>query len=237
MVLKISDITKFTLQDFPNRTACIVWFAGCNMRCKYCHNVEFLEQNHDFLEVEDVFKLLRKRVGLFDGVVLSGGECTLSGDELIPFVCDIKKLGFKVKIDTNGLNYDIVKELVDNKYIDFVALDFKAPFDKFSAITQISTALYGNFDKTLNYLIKENNLSNIGLEVRTTVHTSLLQENDINRIIDILDNLTYRQEYFIQNFRNDNKRTLVDLGDQPYILNKEKIKIPKNFKVGYRNFF
>ena len=236
MTLKISDITKFTLQDFPNHTACIVWFAGCNMRCKYCHNAEFLEQNHNFLKEEDVFSLLKKRVGLFDGVVLSGGECTLSTD-LVSFIDNIKKLGFKVKIDTNGLNFDVVKKLVSEKYVDFVALDFKALFDKFSTVTQISSAMYGNFDKTLNYLIEENNNGNINLEIRTTVHTSLLQENDINRIIDRLDDLNYKQEYFIQNFRNDNKKTLVDLGDQPYILDKTKIKQPRNFTIGYRNFF
>lgn len=236
MTLKISDITKFTLQDFPNHTACIVWFAGCNMRCKYCHNAEFLEQNHDFLDEKEVFDLLKKRIGLFDGVVLSGGECTLN-EEIIPFIKKIKDLGFKVKIDTNGLNYDLVKQLVDNKNIDFVALDFKAPFDKFSNVTQISTSMYGLFDKTLNFLIENNNKKNVDLEIRTTVHTALLQENDLNRIIDLLDNLNYKQEYFIQNFRNDNKRTLVDLGEQPYILDKEKIKTPKNFKVGFRNFF
>ena len=235
-MLKISDITKFTLQDYPDNTACIVWFSGCNMRCQYCHNAEFLEQNDNFLKKEDVFNFLKKRIGLFDGIVLSGGECTLS-DDFIDFVKEIKKLDFKVKIDTNGLNYNIVKELVDNKHIDFVALDFKAPFDKFTKITQINANLYSNFNKTLNYLIDNNNRNNINLEIRTTVHTSLLQENDINGIINILDNLNYSKTYYIQNFRNDNKRTLIDLGPQPYILDKTKIRTPKNFKVDYRNFF
>ncbi len=235
-MLKISDITKFTLQDYPDNTACIIWFSGCNMRCQYCHNAEFLEQSDNFLKKEDVFNFLKKRVGLFDGVVLSGGECTLS-DDFIDFVKDIKKLDFKVKIDTNGLNYNIVKELVDNKYVDFVALDFKAPFDKFSKITQINTNLYSNFNNTLNYLIESNNKNNVDLEIRTTVHTSLLQENDINGIINILDNLNYSKTYYIQNYRNDNKRTLIDLGEQPYILDKTKIKTPKNFKVDFRNFF
>ena len=185
-MLKISDITKFTLQDYPENTACIIWFAGCNMRCKFCHNAEFLEQNNGFLTEDYVLSFLKKRVGLFDGVVLSGGECTIS-DGFYNFVKNIKELGFKIKIDTNGLNYDMVVKLVEEKLIDFVALDFKGPRDKFSNITQIQTNMYDVFFKTLQFLIENNNKNNVDLEIRTTVHTELLQEDDINKIINILD--------------------------------------------------
>lgn len=236
IMLKISDITKFTLQDYPNHTACIIWFVGCNMRCKFCHNTEFLEQNSNFLSKDYVISFLQKRVGLFDGVVLSGGECTIC-DGFIDFVKEIKKLGFKVKIDTNGLNFNTIKELVENKLVDFIALDFKAPIDKFTNITQIDKNQYNNFEHTLKYLIKNNNEKNVDLEIRTTIHTKLLQEEDINKMIDILDDLKYSQIYYIQNFRNDNKATLINLGDQVYLVNKEKIKQPKNFKIDYRNFF
>ena len=235
-MLKISDITKFTLQDYPNKTACIIWFAGCNMRCKFCHNAEFLEQNDNFLKKEDVLSFLKKRIGLFDGVVLSGGECTLDSD-IINFIIEIKKLGFKIKIDTNGLMFNIIQELVVKKIVDFIALDFKAPLNKFNNVTQINESLYYNFEKTLKFLIENNNKNNIDLEIRTTIHTSLLQEKDINNIIDILDNLNYSCNYYIQNFRNDNKKTLVDIGNQMYLLDKNKIKKPLHFNVEYRNFF
>ncbi|MBR2140863.1 MAG: anaerobic ribonucleoside-triphosphate reductase activating protein [Rickettsiales bacterium] len=235
-MLKISDITKFTLQDYPENTACIIWFAGCNMRCKFCHNAEFLEQNNGFLTEDYVLSFLKKRVGLFDGVVLSGGECTIS-DGFYNFVKNIKELGFKIKIDTNGLNYDMVVKLVEEKLIDFVALDFKGPRDKFSNITQIQTNMYDVFFKTLQFLIENNNKNNVDLEIRTTVHTELLQEDDINKIINILDDLKYSKTYYIQNFRNDNKVILVDLGNQKFLIDKIKIKTPVNFKVDYRNFF
>lgn len=235
-MLKISDITKFTLQDYPNHTACIIWFAGCNMRCKYCHNAEFLEQNNNFLTEDYVISFLEKRIGLFDGVVLSGGECTIC-DEFVDLVKKIKKLGFKIKIDTNGLNYDIIENIVNNKLVDFIALDFKAPSNKFNNITQINNNLYDLFYKSLKFLIENNNKNSIDLEIRTTVHTELLQENDINNIIDILDNLKYSKMYYIQNFRNDNKETLVKLDSQKYLIDKNKIKNPLNFKIDYRNFF
>lgn len=235
-MLKISDITKFTLQDYPNHTACIIWFVGCNMRCKFCHNVEFLEQNSNFLTQEYVFSFLKKRVGLFDGVVLSGGECTIC-DGFVDFVKQIKQLGFKVKIDTNGLNFNVIQELVNNKLVDFIALDFKAPLEKFTNVTQINEKQYYNFEKTLQFLVKSNNNNNIDLEIRTTIHTNLLQENDINVIIDILDDLNYSQIYYIQNFRDDGKGTLCNLEKQKFLIDKHLIKQPKNFVVEFRNFF
>jgi pyruvate formate lyase activating enzyme len=206
------------------------------MRCKYCHNCEFLEQDDGFLSDEYVINFLKKRIGLFDGVVLSGGECTIS-DELVDFVEKIKKLGFKIKIDTNGLNCTMLENLIASRLVDFVALDFKSPKNKFKFITQIDNSFYDKFEKTLIFLVEKVLNKIIDLEVRTTVHTALLQENDINMMIDILDNLKYNKIYYIQNFKNENKDTLVDLGQQQFLLDKNKIKNPNNFVIDYRNFF
>ncbi len=237
-MLKIADITKFTLQDYPNHTACVIWIENCNMRCKYCHNAEFVnvKSNSEYFSEEQILNFLQKRIGLFDGVVFSGGECTLSKDlELL--IKKVKDLGFKVKIDTNGLNFDIVNNLVKNSLVDYIALDFKAPKIKFEFVTQIDNKFYDIFEKTLKYLIESNNQNLIDLEIRTTVHTDLLEEYDINNIIDILDNLNYKQIYYIQNFRNDSKEILTNLGNQSRLLDKNMIKNPKTFKVDYRNFF
>lgn len=234
-MVRISDITKFTLQDYPGKPACILWFAGCNMRCKYCHNVEFFEQKDNYLTINEIEKFLKSRIGLLDGVVLSGGECTLDS-EIKTIIELIKNLGFLVKIDTNGLNYKVIVDLIENRLIDFVALDFKAMKDKFSLVNQISSDEYDSFEKTLKYLINKNNCGQVGLEIRTTVHTSLLQEDDINSIIFFLDNLKYGQKYFIQNFKNNNKATLANLEKQEYVLDKNKIIKPENFLVRYRNF-
>ncbi|GHU27965.1 anaerobic ribonucleoside-triphosphate reductase activating protein [Bacilli bacterium] len=235
-MLKISDITKFTLQDYPNKLACIIWFGGCNMRCKYCHNVEFLNQNDGFIGENIILDFLRTKVGLLDGVVLSGGECTLNA-ELADFIVAIKTLGFAVKIDTNGLNFNTVRTLMENGLADFVALDFKAQKNKFTSVTQIDSKLYENFENTLKLVVRNFLDGKIEAEIRTTVHTSLLQEDDLNDIIEIIDNLNYNGVFYIQNFRDDGKGTLSNLGKQDYILDKNKIVKPKNFSVVYRNFW
>ena len=227
--LPIVDITKFTFQDFPEHTACIVWFAGCNFRCPYCHNPEFITGNLQKIDEQKILDFLKSRIGLLDGVVLSGGECCLF-DDVYDFIKKIKEMGFLVKIDTNGTNTKLIKKLVNDKMIDFVALDYKAPKEKFKSIAGIDG--FDKFDETLKFLIQ----SNIDMEIRTTVHTKLLNEDDINNIILDLENKGYNKTYHIQNFRNDNKSTLSNIGDQDRILNKELIKSSK-IKVFFRNFF
>ena len=227
--LPIVDITSFTFQDFPGHTACIIWFAGCNFRCPYCHNPELITGNMPKIPEEKVFEFLKSRVGLLEGVVLSGGECCLL-DDVYDFVKKIKALGFLVKIDTNGTNTKLIKSMVNDKLIDFVALDYKAPKNKFVSIAGIDK--FDDFENTLNFLIQ----SNIDMEVRTTVHTSLLDENDINNIILDLENKNYNKTFHVQNFRNDNKYTLGNLGDQTRILNTQLINSNK-IKVFFRNFF
>ena len=181
------------------------------------------------MDEREVFEFLESRVGLLDGVVLSGGECCLFND-LYDFAKKVKNMGFLIKIDTNGTNFELIKRMVDDDLIDFVALDYKAPKNKFKLVS--GTELFDKFEKTLDYLIKKN----INMEVRTTVHTSLLNEDDINDIISDLENRGYSKTYHIQNFRNDNKNTLGNLGEQERILDKNLIS-HDSIEVFFRNFF
>jgi len=229
MSLPITAITKFTFQDYPKHTACIIWLGGCSLRCKYCHNPEFITEKYKILDEQEIWKFLKSRIGLLDAVVLSGGECMLS-EQVIDFITKIKELGFKVKIDTNGTRYSKVEHLINNNLIDA-----KAPKEKFTLITDQKIELYDEFSKTLDLAIL--NQDKITLEVRTTVHTDLLNENDINQIIQDLDNRNYQGTYYIQNFRNDNKKTLGNLPNQTRILDKSKLIQPKNFQLDFRNFW
>lgn len=98
----IADITPLTLLDFPNKVACIFWLRGCNLFCQYCYNVSLVRGTDSPAgDRTDYLDFLRDRVGFLDGVVLSGGECTLCPD-LIPICRNIRQLGFAIKIDTNG---------------------------------------------------------------------------------------------------------------------------------------
>jgi pyruvate formate lyase activating enzyme len=142
--------------------------------------------------VEDLLDFLKKRVGLLEAVVLSGGEATIHN---LKEICEeIKSLGFKIKLDTNGSNPKQIKNLLDSNLLDYAAIDFKATKEKFNMITKSN--LYENFLQSLN-LLKN---SKIEYEVRTTLHNDLLDVNDINQMQKILIENGYNKEYYIQNF-------------------------------------
>lgn len=186
------DITKFTTLDFKDYLACIIWFAKCNMRCPYCYNTNIVE-GEGLITNRELLSFLESRIDRLDGVVLSGGECTLNPD-ILRLCNQIQQLGFKIKIDTNGLNPKILEELIDYSVVDFIALDYKAPAYKFKQITHTSS--YEKFSQTLTMLIEKK----FPFEVRTTVHVDLLDEEDINAIIDDLSQRNYSGTYYLQNY-------------------------------------
>ncbi|MCB9988045.1 MAG: anaerobic ribonucleoside-triphosphate reductase activating protein [Rhodospirillales bacterium] len=229
-LLPVYSVTPFTMLDFPDKTACIVWLSGCNMRCRYCHNPDIV-LGKGRGTVEDVMQFLRKRQGLLDGVVLSGGEASIWPD-LPGFIRMVKKMGYAVKLDTNGLRPDVIADFLENDLLDYVALDYKAPPEKFKYVT--GTDKFAAFEKTLALLCAQ---KNVPFEIRTTVHTALMDESDINAIITDLEQKAYRGTYHIQNFRADNDRpTLGKLKEQPRPLDRSKIRTNTSFACAFRNF-
>ena len=204
--LPITSITPFTFQDYPEHTACILWFSGCNMACSYCHNPELVKGELAKLPSAQVIEFLESRKGLLEGVVLSGGECMMSA-QLPEFARYLKSLGFKVKVDTNGTNPDMLEKMLGEQLIDYVALDYKAPPDLFQNITGFDG--YPLFERSLKLLIA----SGIPLEIRTTVHADLLDEEDVNSILKHLEILGFNGSYYVQNFRAG--KTLGNL-DEPF---------------------
>ncbi|RXJ98400.1 anaerobic ribonucleoside-triphosphate reductase activating protein [Arcobacter sp. CECT 8986] len=199
----IYDITPFTTLDYKDNLSCIVWFISCNMRCQYCYNTNIIECKDGNYAIKDLFEFLEKRVGLLDAVVLSGGEATKH--DLLPICKKIKSMGFKIKLDTNGTNLQLVKELIQNDYLDYIALDFKALEENFQAIT--NSKLYDKFLETLKYLIK----IDFDFEVRTTLHEDLIDEKQLNKMIEQLYDLGYKNNFYIQNFLNvDNYANLTE---------------------------
>lgn len=192
MLKPIYNITPFTLLDYPDKTACILWFVGCNMRCSYCYNPEIVFGKGQ-RTYEEALKFLASRVSLLDAVVLSGGECTLHKG-LPDLIKKIKALGFKIKIDTNGSNPDLIKSLLLDGLVDFVSLDFKAPQHKFKQIT--ASHLFKKFNETLQFLIR----FDFPFEVRTTLHSELITQSDVQEMFDYLCNMHYKGKYFLQNF-------------------------------------
>lgn len=221
----ICNITPFTLLDYPNKSACILWYAGCNMRCLYCYNPEIVLGKGAFTFSETI-SFLKKRKGLLDAVVFSGGECLIHKN-IVEQIKEVKALGFLVKIDTNGSNSKVVKQLLDNNLIDYVALDFKALKPNYNAITKSN--LFDEFEETLDLLL----VCSIPFEVRTTYHSELISDADLNQMMHFLELKKYKGNYYIQHFQN-NIETLGNLIPSSKI-NSSKIENSQNIRVVFRN--
>lgn len=199
----VYSISPFTLLDFPDRTACILWFAGCNMRCGYCYNPEIV-LGKGRLSWIDALDFLQSRVNLLEGVVFSGGECTIH-PQVVSFARAVKQLGFEVKIDTNGSRPDVIHSLIQEGLVDYIALDFKSLPIKFEMITK--TRLFQRFEQSLDLGLRFDGR----FEVRTTVHSGQLNEWDLNQMEDFLRKKGYDKTWYLQHFRDD-KVILGDLG-------------------------
>jgi pyruvate formate lyase activating enzyme len=208
------DITPFTLLDFPDTPAAILWFAGCNLRCVYCYNPDIV-LGMARIDEEEALSFLRKRQGLLEGVVLSGGECT-TYPHLLSFCHSIKVLGYTIKLDTNGMRPDIINELVNEKLIDYVALDYKAPESKMGEICG------GGSEKRFWESFEVLHQSGIDYEVRTTYHPDLLSEEDILMMASSLKKRGYEGEYFVQLFQSGVK-TIGNIDASDYVPNFKKL--------------
>ena len=158
--MNIAGLLKTATIDFPHRLAAVVFTAGCNYDCSFCHNRALLGAA-ELMEDGEVLRFLEKREGLLDGVVISGGEPTLQKD-LAEFAGTLKGLGYDVKLDTNGSNPEAVGRLLDGGLVDYVAMDYKAPFSRYP---EICGAGADGFLETLGLL----RASEIEWELRTTV--------------------------------------------------------------------
>ena len=190
----VHSITAFTLLDYPDHTACILWFAGCNMKCSYCYNPEIVFGKGSY-SIPEIISFLEKRRGLLDAVVFSGGECLLH-KESIELMILIKSMGFLIKVDTNGSKPERLQEAIELRLIDFVALDFKATKKKFNVITDSN--FYTKFLECLSIL----QTTKTPFVVRTTIHSELLDKEDLLQMIQVLTTQNYSGNYYLQPFRN-----------------------------------
>lgn len=215
---------KSSFIDYPDKIATVFFVKGCNFRCKYCHNSELLGDWKQEYDEKYVFDYLEKRKKYIDAVCLSGGEITLY-DGIDVFLQKVKDKGFLTKIDTNGTNPSKLKKLIDSKCLDYIAMDVKAPMNKYDKIVDLKVDTK-KIIESINLIRK----SNIRYEFRTTVCQELLNISDISEIIEQLNGA---ETYVLQNFR-DSDNVLVGKGKlTPYsedILFDLKKKHMKNFK-------
>lgn len=157
--MKIAGWQKQSLIDYPSKVAAVIFLAGCNMCCHYCHNHQILCPDQNCLPFDAVLAALRERRDWLDAVVVSGGEPTVY-PALIPLLQALRGLGLLIKLDTNGTRPDVVREVVGAGLVDYVALDLKAPASKHEAITGmpidkvLETAQYLKQQKRVPYMFR-----------------------------------------------------------------------------------
>lgn len=191
--MNIGGLQKFSLIDYPGKISAVVFTQGCNFRCPYCHNPELvnLDLFEDPLCKEEIFEFLKRRMGKLDALVVTGGEPTLQTD-LIGFVEGIKDMGYLVKLDSNGSNPEAINKLIESRLIDYIAMDIKAPLERYKEVTRCSV----NPDK-IRQSIKLIMNSGLNYEFRTTVIKSML---DLNDIIQIGKTINGAKRYVLQKF-------------------------------------
>ena len=180
--VSIGGIQKLSLVDYPGHVAAALFLSGCNMRCGYCHNPELVlpERLAPSIPVEEAMIFLKSRIGRLDGVVISGGEPTVNED--LPVLCRmIKQLGFDVKLDTNGTHPDMVRGMVEEGTIDFIAMDVKGPLEKYVDIAARPIDLEA-IKANVRLMID----SGIGHEFRTTIVREQLEVADFEKIGELL---------------------------------------------------
>lgn len=192
----IGGLQKLTLIDYPGKLACTVFLAGCDFRCPWCYSPEvvlperIVEQAK--ISEREFFNFLKSKKGLLEGVVICGGEPCLN-KELPEFAENIKKLNYSVKLDTNGSFPEMLRHLVNEKLIDYVAMDIKAPKEKYELLTGRKINIK-NIEKSVAILLE----GKIDCEFRTTVIPGLLKKQDI---IKIAKWISGAKKYYLQNFR------------------------------------
>jgi len=226
----IAGLQKLTLIDYPGKLAATVFLASCNFRCPWCYSSELVLpekiKKQPKISKREFFDFLKDRKGLLEGVVICGGEpCLNSG--LPSFIKKIKKMGFSIKLDTNGSKPKMLKKLIDSNLIDYVALDVKVPKEKYFQVLGVAV---DEIEQSME-ILKENK---IDYEFRTTVVPTVLDKYDVMEIAKWISGSSQRfggqGKYYLQNFRPEktidpNFETIKPYDDK-YILNIKEVISP-----------
>jgi len=194
----LSGLVKSSLIDYPGHISAVVFTQGCNFACGFCHNPELIplgqKGNRGEITEKEFFDFLSDRVGKLEGVVVTGGEPTIQSD-LTNFLAHIQKLGFKVKLDTNGSNPDLLADLIEKKLVDYVAMDVKGVWDQYAEISGFSDI--EKIKKSIKIIIE----SGVESEFRTTTLPSF---HKISDFANIGKQVRGAKRFTVQGFRPGN---------------------------------
>ncbi len=191
--MKIFGFEKLSMVDFPGHLCCTVFTGGCNFKCPFCQNSDLVKmQNLREINQDEIFSYLSKRKGVIDSLCISGGEPTIYPD-LEQFIAKIKSLGFLVKLDTNGTNYEMLKRLIENNLVDYVAMDIKNSLSAYGETAGTNFVDLENIKKSVE-LLKRNK---VDYEFRTTLVKQFHSTSTITEMANWLDGA---KRIFLQHF-------------------------------------
>jgi len=195
-MLPIKGIQKTSLVDFPPNTGATIFLGNCNFRCPFCQNPDLITKFNETETISEteIIEFLKSRKKWLDGVCITGGEPLLY--ELTEFLIKIKKIGMLIKLDTNGTNPERLKELIEKKTVDYVAMDIKSSIEGYDESTKIKTDIE-KIKKSVD-ILKSNK---VDYEFRMTVVPSLHSEEDFRKIGEWLKG---SKRFFIQQFNTKN---------------------------------
>lgn len=192
--MKICGLQKTTLLDFPGHVAATVFLNGCDFRCPFCHNSDLLTGSaKELMSVEELLEFLKKRSSVLEGVCITGGEPTLSGEELGKLMEAVKKLGYLIKLDTNGYRPGFLKKLCEDGLVDYVAMDIKAGRFHYGEVCGVTGLHMSRIEDSVSFLME----GTVPYEFRTTVVKGLHEEKDFEDIGQWIGGCS---RYFLQGF-------------------------------------
>ena len=205
--IRFYGLQKLTLLDYPGNMAATVFTGGCNFRCPFCHNrsLVFLNENDSEIANEDIFDFLKSRNKILDGICITGGEPLLHKG-ITAFIKRVRDLGLKVKLDTNGSNFEALRRLIDEKLVDYVAMDIKNSPEKYAMTIGLENYDLSEIEKSKNFLLE----NHVDYEFRTTIVREFHEPEDLKKIGEWIRGAKH---YYLQNFEDHGTCIQAGLGE------------------------
>jgi len=217
----IVGLQKMTLLDYPDKVAATIFTYGCNFRCSFCHNPDIVKGAAKVISEEKILKFLKSRQKVLDAVCITGGEPTLQ-PRLTNFIGKLKEMKFLIKLDTNGSNPDLLNNLIAKKLIDYVAMDIKAPWEKYPLVVCQKIDL-DKIKKSVKILMK----GKIDYEFRSTILPTL---HSVDDVLQMANQIKGAKKYFIQQFRPTDNLMNPRFAEEKSFTRKELNEIQRQIK-------
>ena len=224
--MNIGGLQKTSLLDYPSTISAIIWTVSCNFKCPFCYNKNLVEGKSEPIREDEILSFLKSRKGMLEGIVISGGEPLLQED-IIDFTKKVKDLGYLIKIDTNGMYPEKLKELIDKKLVDYVSMDVKAPKKKYDQLAGTKTDI-SKIEKSIDII--RNHAPDY--EFKTTFAPNLLDKKDLVEIAKWLDG---SKRFYLQQFKGDTPLISSELNNISPYPKEDLIKTLEEIKPFFKN--